>query len=106
MLTKVCLVIGLAMLVGGTPLLAQDDQVRQALDNLVAAYPDALAGHDGKVLRWRDGTVMPVADGAESKTFPELLRPPSIVDQFRIAYPRGRLDKPPAVDADPGRFRN
>jgi hypothetical protein len=53
--TTVCLVAGLAMLAGGTPLVAQDDQVRLALDNLVAAYPDALAGHDGKVLRWRDG---------------------------------------------------
>jgi hypothetical protein len=104
--TTVCLVAGLAMLASGAPLLAQDDQVRQALDNLVAAYPDALAGHDGKVLRWRDGTVMPVADGAESKTFPELLRHASIIDQFRIPYPRGPLDQPPAVDADPGRFRN
>ena len=49
---------------------------------------------------------MPVSDGAESKTFPELLRHASIVDQFRIPYPRGPLEKPPAVDADPGRFRN
>ena len=94
------------MLAGGTPLLAQDDQVRLALDNLVAAYPSALAGHDGKALRWRDGTVMPVSDGTESKTFPELLRHASIIDQLRIPYPRGPLEKPPAVDADPGRFRN
>jgi hypothetical protein len=94
------------MLAGGTSLLAQDDQVRLALDNLVAAYPQALAGHDTKVLRWRDGTAMPVSDGTDSKTFPELLRHASIVDQFRIPYPRGPLDKPPAVDADPGRFRN
>ena len=104
--TKVCFVVGLAMLAGGTPLLAQDDQVRLALDNLVAAYPHALAGHDAKVLRWRDGTVMPVSDGADSKTFSELLRHASIIDQFRIPYPRGPLEKPPAVDADPGRFRN
>jgi len=94
------------MLAGGTAVLAQDDQVRSALDNLVAAYPHALAGHDGKVLRWRDGTVMPVSDGAERKTFPELLRHASIIDQFRIPYPRGPLEKPPAVDAAPGRFRN
>jgi len=99
-------IVALAMLAGGTAVLAQDDQVRSALDNLVAAYPHALAGHDGKVLRWRDGTVMPVSDGAESKSFPELLRHASIVDQFRIPYPRGPLEKPPAVDADPGRFRN
>jgi D-alanyl-D-alanine carboxypeptidase len=106
MLTKVCLVIGLAMLVGGTPLRAQDDQLRTALDNLVAAYPNALAGHDDKVLRWRDGTVMPVSDGTENKLFQELLRHAAVADQFRIPYPRGPLEKPPAVDADPGRFRN
>jgi hypothetical protein len=100
------LVAAIVMLAGGTRLLAQDDPSRLALDNLVAAYPDALAGHDAKVLRWRDGTVMPVSDGAASKTFPELLRHASVVDQFRIPYPRGPLNRPPAVDADPGRFRD
>jgi hypothetical protein len=103
---KVFLVVALAMLAGGTSLLAQDDQARSALDNLVAAYPTTLAGHDERVLRWRDGTVMPVSDGADGKTFPERLRHASIIDQFRIPYPRGPLEKPPAVDADPGRFRN
>ncbi len=100
------LVAGLAIGAGATPLVAQDDELRPALDNLVAAYPDALAGHDGNVLRWRDGTVMPVSDGAERKTFPELLRHASIADQLRLPYPRGPLEQPPAVDADPGRFRN
>jgi D-alanyl-D-alanine carboxypeptidase len=106
MLTKVCLVIGLAMLAGGTALLAQDDQLRTALDNLVAAYPNALVGHDDKVLRWRDEAVMPLSDGTENKPFEELLRHASIADQFRLPYPRGPLATPPAVDADPGRFRN
>jgi hypothetical protein len=106
MLTKVCLVIAFAMLAGGTALFAQDDQLRAALDNLVAAYPNALAGHDGKMLHWRDGTVMPVSDGTENKPFQELLRHASIADQFHISYPRGTLENPPAVDADPGRFRN
>jgi hypothetical protein len=106
MMTKVCLVVGLALLAGGSALFAQDDQLRTALDGLVAAYPDALAGHDGKVLRWRDGTVMPVSDGAETKPFEELLRHASVADEFRIPYPRGALAKPPAVDADPGRFRS
>jgi hypothetical protein len=105
-LMKVCFVVGFALLAGKTSLLAQDDQLRAALDNLVAAYPNALAGHDDQMLRWRDGTVMPVADGTENKPFQELLRHASIADQFRIPYPQGPLDKPPAVDADPGRFRN
>jgi hypothetical protein len=104
--TKAGLVVALAVLAGGAPLFAQDDQVRLALDSLVAAYPSALAGHDGKALRWRDGTVMPVSEDASDKTFPELLRHASIIDQFRIPYPRGPLARPPAVDADPGRFRN
>jgi hypothetical protein len=95
-----------AMLAGATALFAQDDQARLALDTLVAAYPDALAGHDANGLRWRDGTVMPASDGADNKTFPELLRHASIVDQFRIPYPRGLLAEPPVVDADPGRFRS
>jgi hypothetical protein len=94
------------MLAGGTCLYAQDDRLRAALDNLVAAYPNALAGHDAAVLRWRDGTAMLLSDGADSKAFPELLRHASIIDQFRILYPRDPLAKPPDVDADPGRFRN
>jgi hypothetical protein len=96
---------GLVMLAAAAPLLAQD-QLSSALDALVAAYPNTLAGHDANALRWRDGTAMPVSVGAESKTFAELLKHASIADEFRIAYPRGPLEKPPAVDADPGRFRN
>ena len=95
----------LVLLATATPLLAQE-QVGAALDALVAAYPDWLAGHDADALRWRDGTVMPASDGVKAKTFAELLQHASIVDMFRIPYPRGPLDKPPAVDADPGRFRN
>ncbi len=94
------------MLAGATPLVAQDDRLRSALDRLVAAYPGALASHDGTVLRWRDGTVTPLSDGADSKPFSELLRHASIIDQLRIPYPRDPLEKPPAVNADPGRFRN
>ena len=101
MLTKVCLIAGLALLAGGISPLAQDgQQLRTALDNLVAAYPDALAGHDDKMLRWRDGSVMPVSDGTANKPFDELLRHASIADQFRIPYPSGALDKPPAVEAN------
>ena len=102
----VCALVGLVILAGKSPLVAEGDRVSSALDRLVAAYPDALAGHGASTLRWRDGTIMPVADGIENKTFAQLFRHASIFDQFRIPYPRGRLDKPPAVDADPGRFRN
>jgi hypothetical protein len=90
--------------VGGSPLLAQD-QLSSALDTLVAAYPDALAGHDDRALRWRDGATMPVSDGITGKTPAELLRHASIIDQFRIPYVRGPIEKP-AVDSDPGRYRS
>ena len=76
------------------------------LDTLVAAYPDALAGHDATRIFWRDGTAMPVSDGVAGKSFRELLTGASILDQFRQPYPPGRLAAPPARDADPGRFRN
>ena len=105
-MTKASFVVGVAILASATPLLAQNNQVHLALDKLVVAYPNVLAGHDAEVLRWRDGTAMPVSGGTDSKTFPELLRHASIIDQFRIPYPPGPLENPPAVDVDPGRFRN
>src|SRR5579885_1869164 len=81
-------------------------QQYRALDAIVAAYPDLLAGHDASVLRWRDGTTMPVGDGNDHKTFDQLLRRASVLDQVKLPYPRGRLAAPPAPEADPGRFRN
>ena len=94
------IIVALALHAGAA--FGQSDQA--ALDRLVAAYPDALAGHDGKTLRWRDGTAMPV--GTNDKAFAERLRHASIADQLRIPYLRGPLTQPPAVDIDPGRFRN
>jgi hypothetical protein len=106
MLKTLCFAAGFAMLVAGVPLLAQDDRIGLALDRLVAAYPDALAGHDANSVHWRDGTGMPVSDGNDDKTFAQALRHAAIADQLRIPYPRGPLQKPPAIDADPGRLRN
>jgi hypothetical protein len=76
------------------------------LEVLVSSYPEALARHDGAHLYWRDGTVMDVTDGKSDKAFEDLLANASILDQFRLRYPRGRLADPPALNADPGRFRN
>ena len=105
-MTRLGSFVALAIFVSATIVFAQDDQTNLALDRLVAAYPEALAGHDAKVLHWRDGTAMPVSDGVARKTFEERLRHASIADQLRFRYPRGLLPKPPATDADPGRFRN
>jgi D-alanyl-D-alanine carboxypeptidase len=87
------------------PALARADSTTELLDRLVRAYPDALSGHDGKHIFWRDGTAMPVDDGIEDKSFDERLRNASIIDQLRLPYPVG-VAAPPAPNADPGRFRN
>ena len=105
-MTRPGLAVAFAIVAGSASVLAQNDRTGLALDTLVAAYPKVLAGHDATMLRWRDGSAMPVSDGIAHKSFPQLLRHASILDQFRIPYPRGPLLKPPAVDVDPGRFRN
>jgi hypothetical protein len=77
-----------------------------ALDALVAAYPDHLAGYDEKDLIWKDGARMPISDGRSGKSFDELLNNPDIKDQFAIPYPLGSDLKVPAFNEDPGRIRN
>jgi hypothetical protein len=77
----------------------------EKLDRLVRAYPQALASHDEDSLVWRDGTKMPVGKPNEQKPFEDLLRHASILDQLALPYPQGE-SPPPAVNDDPGRFRN
>jgi hypothetical protein len=67
----------------------------EALDALVRAYPEQLAGYDATSLIWRDGTRMPLSDGQ-----------PSILDQIRLRYPAGIVPAAFAPQADPGRIRN
>lgn len=90
------------LLVTGVPALAQET----SLDAVVRAYPEFLAGHDGMVLIWKDGTRMPASDSRGDKSFEEKLRHPSIIDQLSIRYVKGPLKKPPELQEDPGRFRN
>src|SRR6516225_1698812 len=61
----------------------------EALDRLVAAYPDVLARHDGEHIYWRDGTVMAASDGIKEKSFDQLLKNASILDQFKLPYRAG-----------------
>ncbi|MEA2902868.1 MAG: hypothetical protein QOI12_255 [Alphaproteobacteria bacterium] len=77
-----------------------------ALDALVAAYPDHLAGYDAKDLIWKDGTRMPISDGRSNKPFEQLLDAADVKDQFAFAYPLGPDVKPPGVNEDPGRIRH
>ncbi|MEJ0020781.1 MAG: M15 family metallopeptidase [Acetobacteraceae bacterium] len=75
------------------------------VDDLLRAYPEALAGFDGADLVWRDGTRMKVDDGLPGKSMEQQLRRGSILDQLRLPYPAsGALSPPP--QQDPGRVRN
>ena len=74
------------------------------VDDLVRAYPEALAGFDGTNLLWRDGTRMPVGVGQPVRTADEVLRHGSILDQLAPRYPAGAPLLPPSDD--PGRVRN
>ena len=74
------------------------------LDDLVAAYPDALAGHTEDSLIWKDGTRMPVATQPAAIGLEAMLRHGSILDQLSMPFPEG-MPVPPPED-DPGRIRN
>ena len=82
---------------------AEADGETMLLDRLVAAYPDALAGREGTVLIWRDGTRMEAADNTPDKSEAEALQRGSILDMLRTPYPIG--DHAPPT-ADPGRVRD
>jgi hypothetical protein len=77
-----------------------------ALDALVRAYPDYLAGYDSTDLIWRDGTRMPLSDTRPAWSFAEMLRHGSILDQIRLPYPAGATRAALGADDDPGRIRN
>jgi hypothetical protein len=81
------------------------ETIGSMLDRLVQAYPQALAGHDDEVVIWRDGTRMPVGQLDPERPFADKLRNATILDQLSLSYPLG-APSPPAVNADPGRFRN
>jgi D-alanyl-D-alanine carboxypeptidase len=94
-----CLVMTIGLLLGAPATNAA------SIDDLLHAYPDALAGFDGTSLVWRDGTHMPVGDARREKSMAEQLRNGSILDQLRLPYPAGAPLLPPPRD-DPGRVRN
>jgi hypothetical protein len=104
--------------------------VAASMDDLLRAYPDALASFDGSNLVWRDGTRMPVGDGSvgdgsledgplgqsianrsianrsmPNKSMEQQLRHGSILDQLRLVYPAGAALLPPPQQ-DPGRVRS
>jgi D-alanyl-D-alanine carboxypeptidase len=95
-------IVGLALVFSGIAGAADG----ASLDALVQAYPDQLAGYDSTDLIWRDGTRMPLSDGQPSKSFEEMLRHGSILDQMRLPYPAGVSAAALVPQGDPGRIRN
>jgi hypothetical protein len=77
-----------------------------ALDALIRAYPEQLAGYDATALIWRDGTRMPLSDGQPQKSFEEMLRHGSILDQIGVPYLAGIHPGALAPQSDAGRVRN
>lgn len=76
------------------------------LEQLVAAYPQHLAGIDGNWLVWRDGSRMRIDDGRGEKDFAAWLADPDIEDMLAIPYPTSAVIAAPPVNSDPGRARN
>lgn len=72
------------------------------MDDLVAAYPSALTGHDGKMLSWRKGPPTPIGDPATGRGTDAILADPDIADIFAWPYPLGPV---PIRLGDPGRAR-
>jgi hypothetical protein len=76
------------------------------LDALAASYPDAIAKVDGNTIVFRDGARMDAGAIDPAKPLDRLLRDATVLDQFRLPYPRGGDITPPARNFDPGRYRN
>jgi D-alanyl-D-alanine carboxypeptidase len=100
--TRLRSIAGLALLFSGIAGAAEG----AGLDALVQAYPEQLAGYDSTYLIWRDGTRMPLSDGQPDRSFEEMLRHGSILDQLRLPYPAGANAAALVRRGDPGRIRN
>jgi hypothetical protein len=92
----------LVMALSASPVFGQVSE----LDKLVKAYPDFLTGHNETQIEWKDGSRMAVSDGKLNESYDDRLKSATILDQMLLPYPKGPLAKPPALEDDPGRFRN
>jgi len=76
----------------------------EGVKKILKSYPNQVAGYNNNKFVFSDGTSMQYSDH-QSKSFIELLKDPSISDQFYYKYPKGKalIQKP---FFDPGRIRN
>ncbi len=84
-----------------TPAFAAD-----ALDTLVAAYPETIQARLGNDLILHNGARLDAGVSDSAMPFDIVLIHASVRDMFRIAYPTGSPLTAPAENFDPGRFRN
>jgi D-alanyl-D-alanine carboxypeptidase len=84
---------------------APSSDIKQQLDRLVRAYPDAIERHDGVTLFMKNGAQFKISNNRTDKTFDELLAEPDIDDMFYVPYPQGAVPQQPAKNYDPGRVR-
>lgn len=84
----------------------QRDTMETRLAHLVARYPNHLAGVEGGMLVWSDGTRMATCAEQPARPFEQMLRDATIADQLRQVYEPGPLQHPPPRDHSPGRLRN
>jgi hypothetical protein len=84
---------------------ADDVDSADIAQGLVAGYPDDVSRVDGDKVVFKDGTELPLGDGAK-KPFEAWLAHPSIEDMFLYHYPRGAAAVQPPLNFDPGRARN
>ena len=79
-------------------------EMARDLDELVAAYPDHLRGHDREGLVWRDGSRTPLG-AATARDAEAIVADPSIRDLYAWPYPLGPFNASTALPGDPGRAR-
>ena len=84
---------------------AAPSNLREHLDKLMRAYPNAIEQHDDKYLYMKNGARFLISDDKTTKTFDELLAKPDIDDMFYVSYPAGTVPAQPAINSDPGRVR-
>jgi hypothetical protein len=78
-----------------------------ALDALVEAYPDVIAGYDAKDLILKNGSHIQLSNGVTNKTPEQRVTNADIMDMFAMAYTLGANYPIPKTPADdPGRARN
>jgi hypothetical protein len=67
-----------------------------ALDGLVAAYPDFIAGYDAKDLILKNGSHIPLSNGSANKTPEQRVVNADIMDMFAMPYTLGAKYPVPA----------